>query len=50
MKAALKVMSLVLRCCLMTSEADGMAVEVDPSHQYSIPCCCHGTGVSRGTV
>ena len=34
------------------SEVDvgGMAVEVEPSHQYSIPFCCCVTGGSRGAV
>jgi len=36
----------------MMSEADvgGMAVEIEPSHQYSITFCCHATDDSRGTV
>jgi len=35
----------------MTSEEDvgGMAVEVEPSHQYSVTCCCMTDG-SRGAV
>jgi len=38
-------------CWPMTSEVDvgGMAVEVEPSHQYSITCC-HVTDGSRGAV
>jgi len=34
----------------MTSEADGggMAVEVEPSHQYSLRFCCHVPDGSRG--
>ena len=37
-RAALKVIPPVLWCWSMTSEADGggMAVEAEPSHQYSI--------------
>ena len=27
-----------------------LAVEVEPSHQYSIPFCCHVTDGSRGAV
>lgn len=35
-----------------TSEADvgGTAVECEPSHQYSITCCCRVTDGSRGAV
>jgi len=35
-----------------TSVADvgGMAVEIEPSHQYSIPFCCHATDSKRGAV
>jgi len=42
-RAALEVMPPVLLRWLMASEADvgGMAVEVEPSHQYSITCCCY---------
>ena len=52
MGVALKVMLPVLLCCCTVSEADvgGMAVEVKPSHQYPITCCCHVTNGSRGTV
>ena len=41
MRAALKVMPPILLCWPMMSEADvgGMAVEVEPSHQYSITFC-----------
>ena len=31
-------------------DAGGMAVEVEPSHQYSITCYCHVTDGSRGAV
>ena len=27
----------------------GMVVEIEPSHHYSLTCCCHVTG-SRGAV
>jgi len=47
-----KVMPSILWCWPMTSEADvgGMAVEVEPSHQYSIAFCCQMRDVSRGAV
>jgi len=32
------------------ADADGMTVEVEPSHQYSIKFCCRVTDVSRGAV
>ena len=50
MRAALKEMPPVL-CWLITVEADGggMAVEVKPSHQYSITfCCCAMDGSREG--
>ena len=52
MRAALKIMLPILFCWPTTSEADGggMTVEVEPSHQYSITCCCHVTDGSRGAV
>ena len=38
-----KVMPPVLLCWPMMSEADsGMAVEVEPPHQYPIMFCCCG--------
>lgn len=45
MRAAQKVMYPILLCWLMTSESDagGVAVDVETSHQYSITCCCHVT-------
>ena len=50
MRAATKVMSLSLLCCAVMSEANGGGVvaEGEPSHQYSIICCCHVTDGSRG--
>ena len=41
-----------LLCWPMTTEADagGMAVQVEPFHQYSVTCCCHVTESSRGAV
>jgi len=27
-----------------------MAVEAEPSHQYSVTCCCHVTDGSKGAV
>lgn len=52
MRADPKVMPLVLWCWSMTSEVDigGMAAEAEPSHQYSVTCCCHETGSSTGAV
>jgi len=40
----------ILLCLLMMSEADvdGMAVEAEPSHQYSITFCYCVTDGSRG--
>jgi len=34
----------------VSSDVGGMAVEVEPSHQYSIPFRCHVTDGSRGAV
>ena len=50
-RAAPEVMSPILLCWLMTSEADVscMAVDTEPSCQYSITCCCCVTDGSRGT-
>ena len=50
MRATPKVMSPILLCWPMMSQADsgGMAVEVEPSHQYSITCCCCVTDGSGG--
>jgi len=50
--AAPKVMPPILWYCQTMSEADigGMAVEIDPSHQYSITFCCHVTDDYRGMV
>ena len=47
-----KVMPLVLLCWPITSEVDGgsMAVEVEPSCQYSITFFCCATNGSRGAV
>jgi len=51
-EAALKVMLPMLFYQPMTSEVDvgSMAVEVEPSHQHSITCCCCVTDGSRGAV
>ena len=45
-------MSLVLLCWPTTSEADvvDMAVQFEPSRQYSVKYCCHATDDSRGAV
>jgi len=52
MRAALRVMPPILWSVLAMSEADvsSMAVEDEPSHQYSIKFCCCVTGGSRGAV
>jgi len=47
MRADLKVMPLIL-CWPMMSEVDGgMAVEVEPSHQYYVAFCCFVTDDGR---
>ena len=43
-------MPLILLCQPMTSGVDGVAVDAEPSHQYSIPCCCRVTDGSRRAV
>jgi len=42
----------ILLCWPTTSEVDvgDMAVEVEPSHQYSVIFCCHATDDSGGAV
>ena len=42
----------VLLCCPLTAKVDvgGMAVEAEPSHWYSITCCCYVIAGSRGSV
>ena len=52
MRAAQKVMPPISLCWPSKSEADvsRMAVEGEPSHQYSVPFCCRSTDGSRGTV
>ena len=52
LRAALKVMPLIVWCWPMSSEADvgGVAVGVEPSHQYSMTCYCRVTDGSRGAV
>ena len=52
MRAALKVMRLILLRWLMMSEVDvgGMAVEDEHSHLHSTTCCCCVTDGSRGAV
>jgi len=49
-RTRLKIMPPVLECLPMTSEVDvdGMAAEVEPSHQYSVMFCCFQTDGSRG--
>jgi len=36
--------------CWLTMSVDGMEVEVEPSHQYSITFCCCETDSSRGAI
>jgi len=52
MRAAPKVMPPILLCWPTTSEANvvDMAVEVEPSRQYSVKFCCRATDDSRGAV
>lgn len=47
-----KAVSPILWCWTTVSELDvgDMAVETEPSHQYSITFCCYGTDGSRGAV
>jgi len=51
-RAAPKLMPLILLCWPTTSEANVvyMAVEVEPSRQYSVKFCCRATDDSRGAV
>ena len=50
MRGAPKVMPPILLCWPTTSEANvgGIAVEAEPSHQYSVTFCGCETGGSRG--
>ena len=52
MRTSQKVMSPILLYWPTVSEVDvgGTAVEVEPSHQYSVEFCCHVTDGSRGAV
>ena len=52
MMVAPKLMPPVLFCWHTTSKADAgvMAVEVEPSHQYSIPSCCCAADGSKVAV
>ena len=47
-----KLIPPILLCWLTTSEANivDMAVEVEPSRQYSVKFCCRATDDSRGAV
>jgi len=51
-RVALKLMTPILLCWPMMSEADvgDVAVEVEPSCQYSVKFCCRATDGSRGAV
>lgn len=50
--ATLKVVPSILLCQPLTSEADvgAMAVETEPSRQYSIACFYHVTDGSRAAL
>ena len=52
MRPAPKVIPPILLCWPMISDTNigGMAVEVEPSHQYFITFCCCETDGSRGAV
>ena len=52
MMASSKAVPSMLWCWSIMSEADidGMTVEVGPTHQYTITCCCHVTDGSRRAV
>jgi len=52
MRAGPKVTLPILLCRPTTSEANdhSMAVEAEPSHQYSITFCCHVMTDSRDAV
>jgi len=52
MRVALILMTPILLCWLTMSEADvgDMAVEVEPSRQYTVKFCCHAIDDSRGAV
>jgi hypothetical protein len=51
-RTAPKVMPPILLCWPTRSEANivDMAVEVEPSCQYSVKFCCRATDDSRGAV
>ena len=51
-RAGPKVMPRILLWWPTTSEVDvgEMAVEVEPSHQYPVTCCCCATDGSRGAI
>ena len=52
MRAAPEVKPPILLCWPTMSDAvvSALAVEAEPSHQYSITCCCRVTDGSRGAV
>lgn len=49
-KAVPKVTSPILVCwpTMSAVDVDGMAMEVEPSQQYSLALCCCAIGGSRG--
>jgi hypothetical protein len=52
MRVTAKLMPPILLCWPTTSKVDvgHMAVEVEPSRQYSVKFCCRATDGSRGAV
>ena len=52
MRAVLKVMPPILLCWPTMSEVDvgGIAIEFEPSRQYSITFCCCGRWQQRGSL
>ena len=53
MRAVLKVVpssSSMMLVTMLEVDVGGMAVEIEPSHQYPVPCCCRVTDGSRGSV
>ena len=51
-RATAKLMPPILLCWPTTAEANvvDMAVEVEPSRQYSVKFCCRATDDSRGAI
>ena len=49
-RAAPKFMPPILLRVPTEADVGGIAVEVKPSHQYSITCCCRATHGSRESM